>query len=154
MSGHALMLLLLGEGACDMFWLQCHQPLIGAPSPIQANQPWYPTVIFPTTSPAGLAADAGEGHRMVVADAAADPATAVTAVASTARRDRLIRLGVPYKFGVGAEVTRRARQLSEIGFIPAARSGRDPGRRAERFPRGLTHLVSKHIGCVSSAWTG
>ena len=40
MSGHALIALLLGDGACDQLLLQCHQPLIGAPSPMQANQPW------------------------------------------------------------------------------------------------------------------
>src|SRR5690242_4129460 len=55
MSGHALMTLLAGDGGCDQLLLQCHQPLIGAPSPVQANHPWYPTVILPTTSPAGLA---------------------------------------------------------------------------------------------------
>src|SRR5579859_3421969 len=53
------MLLLLGDGGCDQLLLQCHQPLIGAPSPMHANQPWYPTVIFPTTSPGALAAAAG-----------------------------------------------------------------------------------------------
>ena len=41
MSGQALRVpLLLGEGGWLQFWLQCHQPLIGAPSPAQANQPW------------------------------------------------------------------------------------------------------------------
>jgi hypothetical protein len=39
-AGHALMALFDGEGDWDQFWLQCHQPLIGAPSPWQANQPW------------------------------------------------------------------------------------------------------------------
>jgi len=28
------------QGGCDQFWLQCHQPSIGAPSPMQANHPW------------------------------------------------------------------------------------------------------------------
>jgi hypothetical protein len=38
MSGHARSVpLLVGDGGCDQFWLQCHQPLIGAPSPMQAN---------------------------------------------------------------------------------------------------------------------
>ena len=40
MSGHALIALLHGEGGWLQFWLQCHQPLIGAPSPMQANHPW------------------------------------------------------------------------------------------------------------------
>jgi hypothetical protein len=39
MSGQALIALSLGDGGCDQFWLQCHQPLIGAESPVQANQP-------------------------------------------------------------------------------------------------------------------
>ncbi|WP_197038654.1 hypothetical protein [Herbidospora cretacea] len=39
--------------------LQCHHRSMGEPSPRQANQPWYPTVILPTTSPGGLAACAG-----------------------------------------------------------------------------------------------
>jgi hypothetical protein len=40
MSGHALMALLLGEGGWDSFCDQCHHALIGAPSQMQANQPW------------------------------------------------------------------------------------------------------------------
>src|SRR5262245_57155376 len=56
MSGQETIALLPADGGCPQFWAQCHQPLIGAPSPGQANQPWYPTVIFPTTSPGGLAA--------------------------------------------------------------------------------------------------
>jgi len=39
MSGHAGIALLLGDGGCDQLLLQCHQALIGAPSPTQANQP-------------------------------------------------------------------------------------------------------------------
>jgi len=39
MSGHAGITLLLGDGGCDQLLLQCHQALIGAPSPTQANQP-------------------------------------------------------------------------------------------------------------------
>ena len=33
------MVVLLGEGGWPPFWLQCHQELIGAPSPGQANHP-------------------------------------------------------------------------------------------------------------------
>src|SRR2546429_6777306 len=76
MSGQARRVPLLpGEGGWDQFWLQCHQPLIGAPSPVQANQPWYPTLIFPTTSPGGLAARAVRATP--VSTAAAEPAMAV-----------------------------------------------------------------------------
>lgn len=58
-----------------MLALQCHHPLIGAVSPGQANHPWYPTVIFPTTSPTGLAALAA----LVSADASCDDDTAARA---------------------------------------------------------------------------
>jgi hypothetical protein len=50
---------------------------MGAPSPWHANQPWYPTVIFPTTSPAGLAA---------LADIAAINSVVDTAAADIAAR--------------------------------------------------------------------
>src|SRR5690349_1145115 len=84
MSGQARRVPLLdGEGGWDQFWLQCHQPLIGAPSPVQANQPWYPTVIFPTTSPGALAARLGRADH---APAAARPAPA-TVDTSTDRRE-------------------------------------------------------------------
>jgi hypothetical protein len=39
MSGQALMVLLLGEGASPSFALQCHHAWIGAPSPMHANHP-------------------------------------------------------------------------------------------------------------------
>src|SRR5258705_6692569 len=77
------MTLLVGDGGWDQFWLQCHHALIGAPSPVHANQPWYPTVIFPTTSPAALAAPADRAR--------ANPATPrpepTTADTNTERRE-------------------------------------------------------------------
>lgn len=39
-SGQHVMLVLFGDGDRPQSWLQCHQPLMGAPSPTQANQPW------------------------------------------------------------------------------------------------------------------
>jgi len=74
-SGQDTIVVLLGDGGCDRSLLQCHQSPIGAPSPGQANQPWYPTVILPTTSPTGLAAKAGLLNGSVTETAArADPA--------------------------------------------------------------------------------
>ena len=86
MSGQALIALFDGDGAAPQLLLQCHQPLIGAPSPAHANQPWYPTVILPTTSPGALAAAAGEGS-VPFADVAAVAAAATAAVRRTVRRD-------------------------------------------------------------------
>src|SRR5438309_1553674 len=84
MSGQARRVpLLVGDGGWDQFCDQCHQALIGAPSPMQANQPWYPTVIFPTTSPGPLAAPAARGSSAGVT-AAAEP---MRAEVSTVRRD-------------------------------------------------------------------
>jgi hypothetical protein len=71
---------LLGDGAAASFWLQCHHALIGAPSPIHANQPWYPTVILPTTSPAAEAALAGD----VNAETSSVPPTAARVVPASA----------------------------------------------------------------------
>src|SRR5690242_2051154 len=81
MSGQATMPVLDGDGGWLELALQCHQALIGAPSPMQANQPWYPTVIFPTTSPGPLAADAGPASAVVAA-----PAAPVAVAAAAARR--------------------------------------------------------------------
>jgi hypothetical protein len=39
-SGHALIALLAGDGGWPQLLLQCHHPLMGEPSPPQANQPW------------------------------------------------------------------------------------------------------------------
>src|SRR5690242_14146655 len=92
MSGHARSVpLLVGDGGWLLFWLQCHQALIGAPSPMQANQPWYPTVIFPTTSPGALAAPAFTANAVPrpPAAASAEPATADR---STVRREIVMML--------------------------------------------------------------
>jgi mono/diheme cytochrome c family protein len=40
MSGHEMIARLVGEGVRLQSCAQCHQPLIGALSPAQANQPW------------------------------------------------------------------------------------------------------------------
>src|SRR4051812_35469125 len=86
MSGHARSVpLLVGDGACAQFALQCHHALIGEPSPTQANQPWYPTVIFPTTSPIGLAAAARVAVISSVADTAASAEPAATEVRNLRR---------------------------------------------------------------------
>src|SRR5262245_32706294 len=92
MSGQARITVFDGDGGWPQFWLQCHQPLIGAPSPGQANQPWYPTVILPTTSPGGLAAYAVDtpGHGTA---AAADRARNVRRV--TTVRTSFLTGGVP-----------------------------------------------------------
>src|SRR6185312_14314077 len=89
MSGQARSVpLLLGDGAAAQFAAQCHQALIGEPSPMQANQPWYPTVIFPTTSPAGLAAFAGVANAATSSDVdTAANADADSAEVMNLRRD-------------------------------------------------------------------
>ncbi len=40
MSGHAVIAVLAGDGAWPQLSAQCHQALIGEPSPGAANQPW------------------------------------------------------------------------------------------------------------------
>jgi len=61
--------------------------LIGALSPVQANQPWYPTLILPTTSPAAevLAVAALAIPKAPAAAAALPP----IAVVRTLRRDQI-----------------------------------------------------------------
>ncbi|WP_394365564.1 hypothetical protein [Streptomyces sasae] len=39
-SGQHLMAVLDEEGNCLQFWLRCHQPSMGALSPMRTNQPW------------------------------------------------------------------------------------------------------------------
>src|SRR5262245_11947543 len=108
MSGHARRVpLLLGDGAWPQLELQCHHPLIGAPSPMHANQPWYPTVIFPTTSPAALAAWLGDADAI----AAAPRPVPAAAPINTERREMPMTepLGTdrPGQAGRGAGAVRR-----------------------------------------------
>src|SRR5215475_5179529 len=130
MSGHALMTLFDGEGVCDQFWLQCHQPLIGAPSPIHANHPCYPTVIFPTTSPAALAASLGSA----VSNPAAPRPAPNDAEINTERREmpmaiRPLQDG-PGPGGAGGDTTAPAE--AGAGQIAARRSHRSDDDRCSQ----------------------
>src|SRR2546421_5597467 len=117
MSGHALMTLLVGEGRWDQSLLQCHQALIGAPSPAHANHPWYPTVILPTTSPAGLAAGraAPAARRSSAADRAA---TAEPASADARTVRRLTPMGtLPFGFSETWSAGRPADVGNEVRLV-------------------------------------
>src|SRR3954452_8182652 len=107
MSGQARRLpLLAGDGGCDQLALQCHQALMGEPSPVAANQPWYPTVILPTTSPGELAARAGTTRAAPARTAAPAPAAAV--LMSARRETRMVHSsGVYGVVRIGGTAARR-----------------------------------------------
>src|ERR1700761_3290172 len=117
MSGQALRALLLGDGGWDQSLLQCHQPSIGAPSPIQANHPWYPTVILPTTSPAGLPAAAA------LAELVAAAGRAVSSPAGRPGRRRPRPTAAPAASAAPdtAEVRNLRRESATIPCLPAPR---------------------------------
>src|SRR3954451_14219029 len=131
MSGHARSVpLLVGDGACAQFALQCHHALIGEPSPTHANQPWYPTVIFPTTSPTGLAAAAGVAVMSSVADTAASAEPAATEVRNVRR---VIAMRTPLERVHRAAVSTREGRRSgtpAMGRRPA-RTGAAAGPRTD-----------------------
>src|SRR5260370_11302077 len=88
MLGQALRLPLAGgDGGFDQSGLQCHQQPIGAPSLAHANQPCWPTVILPTTSPLTLARMAA-ATPVVLASPEAIAAAAAAAPAAAPRNDR------------------------------------------------------------------